>query len=82
VLCLAIGVATIAAVVIPAEAVRESSRRDARELLVGDLELGSPNLALAPLELRRLLGTAARLSTTVRTTAFVTAPTAGGSASL
>jgi putative ABC transport system permease protein len=73
-LCLAVGVATIAAVGVSAESVRESVRRDARALLGGDLELESPNVPVAPAELGRLFGTAARVSTTVRTATLVTAP--------
>lgn len=73
-LCLAIGVATIATVGVSAESVRDSVRRDARALLGGDLELESANVPVAAEELARLFGPDARLSTTVRTTTLVGAP--------
>lgn len=73
-LCLAIGVATIATVGVSAESVRETVRRDARALLGGDLELESANIPVPVEELRRLLGSEAQLSTTVRTTTLVVAP--------
>lgn len=73
-LCLAIGVATIATVGVSAESVRDSVRRDARALLGGDVELESANVPVAAEELARLFGPDARLSTTVRTTTLVGGP--------
>lgn len=72
--CLALGVGTIATVGVSAQSVRETVRRDARALLGGDLELESANRAVDPAELATLLPPGARVSTTVRTTTIVTAP--------
>lgn len=71
---LAIGVGTIAAVGVFAEALRETVRRDARMLLGGDLELENANRPVPADELARLLGPDARISTVVHTTALVATP--------
>lgn len=73
--CLALGVGTIATVGVSAESVRETIRRDARALLGGDLELESANRPVDPVELARLLPREAKLGTTVRTTTLLTGPT-------
>ncbi len=69
--CLALGVATIAAIGIAAGSVLGSVARDSRALLGGDLLITSAGRPLAEGELAALLPPATRVSRGVRTHAFV-----------
>ncbi|HFD16955.1 MAG TPA: FtsX-like permease family protein, partial [Rhodospirillales bacterium] len=71
--CLALGVATIAAIGLTVAAVLGSVARDSRTLLGGDLLISSAGRPLAEEELAALLPTGTRISRGVRTHVFVRA---------
>lgn len=73
-ICLAVGVAAVAAVGLINASVVATIEKDARALLGGDVVLDNVNLPIPPESLRELIPAGAPTVTTARTNAMVTSP--------